>query len=264
MPILVLGVASFVAWFISMLAGGGSPFILIPLITLFFGAQAVAPVLTTGLLVGNAQRSLVFWSSVDWLVTAWYLPGAIAGAVLGSYVFTKIQAEWVQPLIAVALLWMVVDAAWSRRSPQSPTDSHPSDPPELKSSKPSGIRPWHFGVYGFFYAFGSGLIGSMGPIMNPLYLNYGLEKERMIATKSTNVVAVHIIKMLTYATLGVFTPTLLAYGLLIGAAAIPANWLGKRVLDRMSSAQFRQAVLTFVAVSGVVMLWEQRSLLMIW
>lgn len=251
MPILVLGIASFVAWFISMLAGGGSPFILIPLITLFLGAQAVAPVLTTGLLVGNAQRSLVFWSSVDWLVTAWYLPGAIAGAILGSYAFTQIHAEWLQPLIAVALLWMVVDAVWGGRSPKSSPDSQ-------------SIRPWHFGVYGLFYAFGSGLIGSMGPIMNPLYLNYGLEKEQMIATKATNVLVVHIVKMLTYAALGAFTPTLLAYGLLIGAAAIPANWLGKRVLDRMTSAQFRQVVLTFVAISGVMMLWEQRSLLMIW
>lgn len=258
MPILVLGAASFVAWFISMLAGGGSPFILIPLITVFLGAQAVAPVLTTGLLVGNAQRSLVFWASVDWLVTAWYLPGAIAGAVIGSYAFTQIHVEWLQPLIAVALLWMVVDAVWNGRSRSSKSEPQPA---VGSSPASSAIQPWHFGVYGFFYAFGSGLIGSMGPVMNPLYLNYGLEKEQMIATKATNVLVVHVVKMLTYAALGAFTPTLLAYGLLIGAAAIPANWLGKLVLDRMSSAQFRQVVLTFVALSGVFMLWEQRGML---
>lgn len=250
MSILVLGIASFVAWFLSMLAGGGSPFILIPLITLFLGAQAIAPVLTTGLLVGNAQRAIFFWPSVDWLVTWWYLPGAIAGAMLGAYAFTQVQAEWLQLVVAIALLWMVLDLWFSRKSP------------DLSSST---IQPWHFGVYGFFYAFGSGLIGSMGPVMNPLYLNYGLEKERMIATKAANVLVVHIVKMIAYAALGVFTPTYLAYGILIGVAAIPANWLGRHVLAQISSAQFRQLVLTFVAMSGAFMLWEQRGILMmIW
>lgn len=250
MAILVLGVASFVAWFLSMLAGGGSPFVLIPLISLFLGTQAIAPVLTTGLLVGNAQRAVFFWSSVNWTVTWWYLPGAIAGAVGGAYAFTRIHAEWIQLIVAIALLWMVVDAWMSRKAPDPSSTS---------------IRPWHFGVYGFFYAFGSGLIGSMGPVMNPVYLNYGLEKEQMIATKSANVLVVHIAKMIAYLTFGAFTPTFFAYGLLIGLAAMPANWLGRRVLERMSSAQFRQVVLTFVAMSGAFMLWEQRGIFaMIW
>lgn len=43
-----------------MLAGGGSPFILLPVVSLLLGAQAVAPVITTGLLIGNAQRGLFF------------------------------------------------------------------------------------------------------------------------------------------------------------------------------------------------------------
>lgn len=250
MALLVLGLASFIAWFISMLAGGGSPFILIPLITMFLGAPAVAPVLTTGLLVGNAQRTVFFGSSIDWAVTRAYLPGAIAGAVLGAYAFTQIHAEWLHLVMAIALLWMVLDA-WLKRHAEPESSASP-------------IKPWHFGLYGFFYAFGSGLIGSMGPVMNPLYLKYGLDKEAMVATKAANVLVVHVVKILTYGLLGVFTLPWLGYGLCIGLAAIPANWLGKRVLDQMSNAQFRQVVLTFVAVSGVLMLWEQRSMLLVW
>jgi hypothetical protein len=76
MVVAILFAASFVAWFLSMLAGGGSPFILIPLISLLLGAQVVAPVITVGLLVGNTQRGLFFWRQIDWTVTAWYIPGA--------------------------------------------------------------------------------------------------------------------------------------------------------------------------------------------
>jgi uncharacterized membrane protein YfcA len=90
---LILAGASFGAWFLSMLAGGGSPIVLIPLITLLLGAQAVAPVITVGLLVGNLQRSCFFWSEIDWQVTAWYVPGALLGALLGVYAFTQVQAD---------------------------------------------------------------------------------------------------------------------------------------------------------------------------
>lgn len=55
-----LFIASFLAWFFSMLAGGGSPFILIPMISLLLGSTAVAPVITTGLLIGNTQRGIAF------------------------------------------------------------------------------------------------------------------------------------------------------------------------------------------------------------
>jgi uncharacterized membrane protein YfcA len=249
MSILVIGVASSIAWFLSMLAGGGSPFVLMPIITIFLGAQAIAPVLTVGLLVGNGQRTLFFWDQIDWRVNWYYFPGAIAGAALGAYAFTRIQADWLHLIVAIALIWMVVDAWLSRKVPNTS----------------SSVQPWHFSVYGFFYAAGSGLIGSMGPVMNPLYLNYGLEKEAMIATKSINVLVVHIAKIIVYASLGAFTPTYLAYGLLIGLASIPANFLGKHVLERISSEQFRQAVLAFVAMSGAFLLWEQRGILMmIW
>jgi uncharacterized membrane protein YfcA len=245
MAILMLGGVSFVAWFLSMLAGGGSPLLLIPIITLLLGSAAVPPVITLGLLLGNGQRSLVFWADVDWVLTAWYVPGAIAGALLGAYAFTHMQLEWLQLFLGVALLVMVANyglSRWLRHTPWQPT-----------------IRAWHFLPVAFFNAIGSALVGSTGPIMNPLYLGYGLEKEAMVATKSVNTVVLHGVKIASYVVLGVMNPTYAGYGLVIGLAALPANWLGKWVLARMSGDVFRQLVYTFIAVSGVLMLWQQRA-----
>lgn len=243
MDLLVLGLISFVAWFFSMLAGGGSPFVLIPLVNGLLGVDAVAPTITTGMLVGNIQRIFFFFPHINWTVTVWYLPGAVIGAVLGSYTFTRIHLEWVQVLIGLALVLMALNY-WLG-----------------KQSVSFEVKAWYFLPISFFYAFGSGLIGSMGPIMNPIYLNYGLEKEQLIATKAINVAAVHVIKMATYLVLGALNPTFLLYGAVIGLASIPANWLGKQVLSQMSNEQFRHVVVTFVAISGVWMLWEQRSVL---
>lgn len=247
--LLISGV-SFVAWFFSMLAGGGSPFILIPLLSVLLGAQAVPPVITTGLLIGNAQRGLFFWKDIDWKVTGWYLPGCLAGAVLGAWIFAWVHVDWLQVLIGVALLVMVLNY-WLSKALNLGERRWP-------------VQAWHFLPIAFLNSVGSALIGSTGPIMNPMYFAYGLEKEAMIATKASNKAFLHIFKLLSYAALGVLQPEHLGYGLLIGLGAVPANLLGKWVLERMTNDQFRQVVYAFVAVSGVLMIWEQRSWFLAW
>lgn len=244
MPLLILSLASFVAWFISMLAGGGSPLVLIPLVNFFFGAQAVAPVITTGMLIGNAQRTLFFWEDIDWQVVLWYLPGALVGSVLGAVTFTQIHLEWLQILIGILLLLIVLNALLNKRAAAFQ------------------VKLWHFLPLALLNAFASGLIGSTGPIINPAYLNYGLVKERMIATKALNVVVMHVVKLATYALFGALTSSNLTYGLVIGLAAIPANWLGKLALQNVSPDQFKQLVLAFVGLSGLLMLWQQRQFFM--
>lgn len=243
--IILLG-TSFIAWFLSMLAGGGSPFILLPVISLLLGAQSVAPVITTGLLIGNAQRGLFFWSDIDWRVTRWYIPGAIVGATIGCYGLTQIHAEGLQLILGLALLAMFMNEIFGARSTQVT------------------VKAWHFLPCSFLNAIGSGLIGSTGPVMNPLYLGYGLEKEAMVATKAVNKTALHIVKLVAYAALGGLSLQYLAYGLVIGLGAIPANWLGKLVLARLSVQQFRQLIFVFVALSGLLMIWQQRGLLLVW
>lgn len=248
--VLLISGTSFVAWFFSMLAGGGSPFILIPLLTILLGTQAVAPVITTGLLIGNAQRSFFFWKTINWRVTAWYLPGCLAGSMLGALIFTWIQADWLQILIGIALLGMVVNHWLSKNL----------DFGDRKFI----VKAWYFLPAAFLNSVGSALIGSTGPIMNPMYFAYGLEKEAMIATKASNKAFLHIFKLLSYAALGVLQSEHVGYGLVIGLGAMPANLLGKWMLERVTNEQFRQMVYAFVAVSGVLMIWEQRSWLLAW
>ena len=92
MIILLLALASSIAWFISSLAGGGSPFIIIPMVNFLLEPQAIPPVVTTGMLLGNLQRTFLYWQDIDWRLTWWYLPGAVSGAVIGAFVFTQTTA----------------------------------------------------------------------------------------------------------------------------------------------------------------------------
>lgn len=242
MTLIYLTVFSFIAWCIGLVSGGGSPLIQIPLVSFLLGAESLAPIITTGQLIGNSQRIFLFWQDINWSVTAWYLPGAISGAILGAFAFTKIQAEWLQLVLGLFLILTVLSYGFGEKE------------------RSFTVNAWHFLPAGFVHAFLSGLIGSTGPLMNPFFLNYGLIKEQMIATKAITVVLIHVVKMITYAGLGALTTQSLGYGIAIGLSAIPANWVGQYFLKKINEKQFRQLVLATMAVSGALMIWNEIGL----
>jgi uncharacterized protein len=246
MLIFSLAVVSFFAWLVSTLAGGGSPFMLIPLVNSIQGAASVSPVITIGMFLGNAHRILLFWRHIDWKLTLWYVPGAIIGAMLGAYTFIQIHLDWLQLLIGVFLVISIFGFGLEQKETTSK------------------VKAWYILPAGFVKAFVSGLIGTTGPVLNAFYLNYGLVKEELIATKATHVVIIHLVKILTYAAFGILSPQVIATGLVIGVGAIPANFLGKYILNKINAQQFRLIVLATMAISGVWMLWGQRDLLVFW
>ena len=241
----LLGV-SWVGWLLSTLAGGGSPLILIPAVSFLLGASAVPPVITTGMLLGNTQRIFLYWREIDWQLMGWYLPGAVVGSIFGAFVFTQLQFQWLSLLLGVFLVTSTLTYGLTKKVQVFP------------------MRAWYFLPAGFVYAFLSGVIGSTGPLLNPFYLQYGLVKEALIATKSAHVVVVHGVKLIAYAAFGVLTLPYLGYGLVIGIGALPGNLLGQRVLPQMGEKRFRELVIAFVGLSGILLLWEQRAFFTFW
>lgn len=235
--------ASCIGWFLSSLAGGGSPLILIPVMSLFLDASVIPPIITIGMLFGNGQRVALYWQEIDLELTRWYLPGAILGAIAGVFLFTKLQLEWLALLLGLLLITSIFSYRLAETLPLFK------------------VKKWLFLPAGFIYAFLSGLMGSTGPLLNPLYLNYGLEKEKMIGTKSAHVLVVHLVKVITYISFGVLSSSIVGYGLIIGIGAFPGNWLGQKVLGRMDARQFRQIAIAFVLISGFMLIWNQRHII---
>ncbi|MBR8831485.1 MAG: hypothetical protein N5P05_003126 [Chroococcopsis gigantea SAG 12.99] len=244
MIIITLIVASSIGWFFSTLAGGGSPLILLPALGLFLDATVIPPVLTTGMLLGNGQRMGMYWQDIDWECTRWYLPGAIIGSVVGAFIYSRIQLQWLPLVIGVFLLLSALNQLFQGKNPFFK------------------IRIWYFFPAAIIYALLSALIGSTGPMLNLFYINYGLVKEPMIATKSAHMVIVHIFKLIAYGAFGVLHLPYLGYGLLLGLAAWPGNYLGQKVLEKISQERFKQFVMLFVALSGLLIIWRERGVIL--
>jgi uncharacterized membrane protein YfcA len=198
--------------------------------------------------MGNAHRVFLFGQYIDWQLTLWYLPGAIAGAILGAYTFTKVHLEGLQLIIGIFLIVSAILFALEKRSDAIPLievtgsvaednidESINQNILEDNSLKPSfwTLQAWHIMPAGFLKAFVSGLVGTTGPVLNPFYLRYGLVKEQLVATKAAHMVIIHVVKILTYGIFAALSQPELIAGLAIGLAAIPANLVGKVLVDRL-------------------------------
>lgn len=235
--------AGFLAWTLNTLSAGGAGLLLIPAVTFLTGSAAVAPVITLTELMANPARILAFRRDVDWSIVRWYLPGAVAGAAAGAWLFASARAEWLQILIGLYL----IGAVWEFRGGAR--------------ERSYRARRWWFLPAGLIVSLLSALMGMVGPVLNSLYLNYGSSKETLVATKSVNSFATDVVKIAVFTGLGVFSGHALAFGLATGFGAALSTLAAKPWLERMSGRQFRTAVPALMAVSGVLMIWKQHELI---
>jgi uncharacterized membrane protein YfcA len=238
---LLLAGSGFIAWIVSTIGGGGGAALLVPLVGFIAGAQAVAPVVTLATLMAGGGRAFVFWKDIEWSVAKWGLPGAALGGFLGAALFSSAPAEWLQIIVGLYLVSTVLQYRFGQRE------------------RTFKVAKWWFLPAELFVGFLDGLIGAVGPVMNTLYLNAGVTKERMVGTKTAVSLPTHLVKIGTYTTLGAMSGQLWLFGLAAGAGALVSNWLAKRLLKEMPESRFRAIVVGFMAASGIVMIWQQRE-----
>jgi uncharacterized protein len=238
---LFLAAAGFVAWIVSTVGGGGGALLLVPLVGFIAGAQAVAPATTLATMIAGGGRAFVFWRDIDWSVARWGLPGALVGGFLGAALFSSAPAEWLQILVGLFLVSTVLQYRFGRKE------------------RTFEVAKWWFLPAELVTGFLDGLIGAVGPVMNTLYLNAGLAKERMVGTKTAVSLPTHLVKIGTYTTLGAMGGRLWLFGLAAGVGALASNWLAKWLLKDMPELRFRAIVVGFMALSGAAMIWQQRE-----
>ena len=198
--------------------------------------HAIAPVVTCASLVAGIGRVVFFWQHIDWRVVAWYAPGALAGALAGGWVFVRLSAAWVQICVAVFL----ISTVWQYRLGER--------------QRSFAMRLAWFLPVSFVSGATSAIVGASGVLANPFYLNYGLMKERMLATRAVNSMGIQLAKLAAYGLFGALTLDVILHGLAAGAGAVLAIWLTRPWLARLPSRRFRQLAVLVMFASGVLLL----------
>jgi hypothetical protein len=227
---VLLAGAGLAASTLAAVAGFGGAAVLLPALVAVFGVRAAVPILTVAQLVGNGSRVWFNRRLVEPRVVAWFALGAVPLALLGGVLFASAPLGALKRLIGVFLLVMVL---W-RHLPRAP------------AWRP-GVRA--FAVIGAVFSFLSALVGSVGPLMAPFFLAYGLVKGAYIGTEALATVVMHVTKLAAYQGTAVLTPRGVAVGLALGPIMILGSYIGKRIVDRLPERVF-VAIIELVLVGA--------------
>jgi uncharacterized membrane protein YfcA len=100
----------------------------------------------------------------------------------------------------------------------------------------------------------SALVGSVGPLMAPLFLAYGLVKGAYIGTEACATVVMHMTKLVVYRQTAVLPNPAIIVGLALGPVMIVGSWAGKRMVDRMPERVFATIIELTMVVAGLLFL----------
>lgn len=231
---LILALAALLASTLAAVAGFGGAAVLLPAIVAVFGIREAIPILTVAQLIGNASRVWFNRRELDWRVVGWFALGAVPFALLGGFLFAKAPLVALTRLLGAFLLLVLV---WRHLRP-----------------KPKSFPVASFAGIGAGASFLSALLGSVGPIMAPFFLAFGLVKGAYIGTEALSTVVMHITKLVAYHQTGILTQAGVLIGLVMGPVMIFGSFLGKHVVDRLPDRVFVAIIELVLVVAGLLFL----------
>lgn len=222
-------------------AGFGGGLVLLPTLVWAVGTKATIPTLTVAMALGNLSR--LWWSrrEIDWSVVGAFLSGAVPAVALGAITYAGSRAEALSRIIGGFLLASVPLRRWLL-------------------AQDVRVRLAHFPLVGGFFGFLSALVATVGPLITPFFLGYGLRRGSFLATESLCALGMHITRAIVFQRYALLTRDTVAVGLTLGAVMFAGSYAGRRIVDRMSERTFLLAIEGLLVLIGAyLLLWPSRS-----
>jgi uncharacterized membrane protein YfcA len=230
---LVAGVA-FVAATLAAISGYGTglilPLVLVPTI----GAEATVPVLGVAAFFINSARLAAFWRHFDRYRAGLVMAVGLPSCLLGSYAYTLLSGKGASLVIGLALIVLVP----ARR---------------LLVRMRGHLSSRGLAIAGAGFGFFAGSTPGSGVILISLLLAAGLSGSTVIATDAGISMLFAVAKTIVFQASGVLTPEAWLMASAIGAAALPAAFLARWIVPRLS-ARTHTYILDAVVVVGAVIL----------
>ncbi|HEU5410937.1 MAG TPA: TSUP family transporter, partial [Candidatus Acidoferrales bacterium] len=102
-------------------------------------------------------------------------------------------------------------------------------------------------------------LGSVGPIMAPFFLAYGLVKSAYIGTEALSTVVMRIATLAAYHQAAILTWDAASIGLLLGPVMILGSFLGKKIVDRLPERVFVLIIEAVLIIAGLLFLIYGRA-----
>ncbi len=215
--------------------GFGGAAVLLPVLVAFFGVRDAIPILTVAQLVGNGSRVWFNRREVALPVVGWFALGGVPLALLGGWLFATAP---ISPLTRGLGAFLLLVVALRRTGVW----------------KPRGFPIKGFTLLGAVFSFLSALVGSVGPLMAPFFLAFGLVKGAYIGTEALATVVMHVAKLVAYGGAQILSLNGVLFGLALGPLMVAGSWTGKRIVDRLPERVFVLLIEITMLAAGLLFL----------
>lgn len=237
--ISLLFFATVLAFWLSAICGGGASLILIPVLSVVLPASLIPFSLTIGTFTSSASRIVVFKQHINWKIFFGFVPFSIPAVLIGAWLIKYINPLYLQFIVALFLISNLSALFKSKENLKHDEKPYPK---------------YILAIVGFLAGFVSGVTGAIGLLFNRFYLNYGLSKEEIVATRAANEIFLHSIKLVIYLSLGLYSQKAIFLGLTIAIAAIVSSFTVKYILPYLSEFIFKKVGYGAMVISGIFLL----------
>jgi uncharacterized membrane protein YfcA len=231
--VLLIGL---VAGALSGIIGTGASIMLLPVLVFQYGPKQAVPMMAIAALMSNVAKVAAWWREVDWRAFLAYSITGVPAAALGARTLLVLPSRWVDVALGVFFLLMIPGRRWLR-------------------ARHFRIRLWQLAIVGAVIGFLTGVVISTGPLSVPAFTAYGLLKGAFISTEAAASLALMISKVATFRQLGALPLPSIIQGLIIGSSVMAGAFVGKAVVQRMSTDAFQHVLDALLLCSGLSMLW---------
>lgn len=223
---IILVTAAFLTATISAMIGMAGGIMLFAVMASFLPPPVLIPIHGVTQFGSNLSRCALNFKDIKLRILMPFAIGAVLGSSVGSQFISKIHAPYYTAVLGVFILVIT----WMPK------------PQRLQRFKGK------FFILGIAPSFLSLLFGAVGLLAAPFYLNEGLKKEELIATKASTQVVVHAFKIVIFFFSGfAFSQYWQLMSYLLVAVVLGA-YCGKLLLTRVNEKLFYIAFRTVITL----------------
>lgn len=231
-PVTVLGLAgaSFLSSFITVALGIGGGALLLAIMANLVPPVALIPVHGVIQFGSNLFRASMLIRYAHWPGFAAFATGAVIGVALGGSVVVNLPPALVQIGVGCFVIWSVL------------------------GRPPAWLSRWS-ALTGMISSFLTMFFGATGVFVANYTKSLRLPRREHVATHAVMMTLQHVLKTLTFGTLGfAFGPWLGFIGMMV-ACGFAGTLVGKLLLERLSDHHFKRALNAVLILISLRLVW---------
>jgi uncharacterized membrane protein YfcA len=235
--LLLLLAIAFAGSVIGALSGFGGALMVIPFLVPVVGIEAVLPIITCAMIIGNGGRVFAYRHTVRWDLAGRLALTVAPGVVIGALIYDSLPLTGLAFLIGGFLI-ISVPLRWLLKG---------------RTIEASGAG---LSAIGLGFGVLAGSTPGAGVILVSVLLGLGLTGGSLVGTDAVLGMLVSLVRASMFGTFDLIDLGRLTLGILLGMVMVPGALAGRWLLARLPVRLHVAVIELFIVASGISIIWQ--------